>query len=478
MSLGARQRIQGLVFLHADELPQAPTVPFFEKLNEVLERSGFDECLERLCKLFHAAKLGRPSLPPGVYFRMLLLGYLLGLHAERASALQASDTLSLREFLGSGLNESTPDHSTLCRPRQRLDLETHQQVFAGVLARLRAAGLAPGETVGVDATTLAAHAALSTLQRRNTQEGSGECLERLAASAGLETPTQAELLECDRQRQNQSLANQEWEHPVDPDARVARRKDGAPDRAPKAEHAVDLDSGALVGLTVQAADLGDTATLGPTLAAVAEAQGKKPQTVVADQGYPSGATVLALEESGQEPVIPEPKRQPRQGEPGREAERAAVEANRERIAGERGRQLERQRCEQVARSTAPRYATGGMRRIHLRGRSNILKRLLIHACGYNLGVLMRSLPGIGTPRSLQGGGSLAVAALIWPGEGLGKAPERLLSAFSSVWAARPARARARSLARRSLRCVPPRLGGDSDSALYQRAPRSPLIKSG
>ncbi len=200
-----------------------------------------------------------------------------------------------------------------------------------MLERLRAAGLAKGETVGVDATPLEAHAALSTLQRRSTQEGYGEFIERLAKSAGLETPTQAEWLECDRQRQNQSLANQEWEHPVDPDARVARRQDGAPDRAPKAEHAVDLDSGALVGLTVQAADRGDTATLGPTLAAVAEAQGEQPQTVAADKGYHSGATVLALEESGPEPVLPESQRKPRQGEPGREAERAAGEAHREHV---------------------------------------------------------------------------------------------------------------------------------------------------
>ncbi len=222
-----------------------------------------------------------------------------------------------------------------------------------MLERLRAAGLAKGETVGVDATPLEAHAALSTLQRRSTQEGSGEFRERLAQSAGLETPTKEELLECGRRRKNKSLANKEGEHPVDPDARVARRQDGAPDMAHQAEHAVDLDSGALVGLTVQAADRGDPATLGPTLEAVAEAQGEQPQTVVADQGCPSGATVLALEESGQEPVIPEPQRKPRQWEPGQEAERAAGEAHRERVAGERGRQLERQRCEKVARSRAP-----------------------------------------------------------------------------------------------------------------------------
>ncbi len=186
MSLGARQRIQGCVCLPADARPQAPTVPCCEKLHEGLELAGCDECLERLCQPFSATGLDRPALPPGVSCRRLLLGYLLGLHAERASALQASDTLSLREFLGSGLHESTPDHSPLCRPRQRMDLETHKQVFAWVLERLRAAGLAKGETVGVDATPLEAHAALHTLQRRNTQEGYGEFLERLAASAGLE----------------------------------------------------------------------------------------------------------------------------------------------------------------------------------------------------------------------------------------------------------------------------------------------------
>ncbi len=333
-----------------------------------------------------------------------------------------------------------------------------------MLERLRAAGLAKGETVGVDATPREAHAALSTLQRRNTREGYGEFLERLAASVGLEAPTQAELLECDRRRQNQSLANQEGEHPVDPDARVARRQDGAPDRAPQAESAVDLDNGALVGLTVQAVDRGGTATLGPTLAAVAEAQGGKPQTGVADQGCHSGATVLTLEESGQEPAIPEPKRKPRQGEPGREAERTAGEAHRERVAGERGRQLERQRCEQVARSMAPRYATGGLRRVHLRGRHNILQRLLLHACGYNLGVLLLVADGKRyapePARRRLPGRCGANAARRRPREGPGTAPKRVLERLG-----RPA-ARARSLARRSLRCVPPRLGGDSDSAIY------------
>ena len=178
----------------------------------------------------------------------------------------------------------------------------------------------------------------------------------------------------------------------------------------KAEHAVDLESGALVGITVQPADLGDTTTLGATLEATAEALGKAPETVVADKGYHSGAVVLGLEENGQRAVIPEPKRQARKWEEAQEAERAAVESTRERVASEEGRALLRQRSEKVERSMAHMYETGGMRRVYLRGHNNILKRLLVHACGYNLGVLMRSLTGVGTPRSLQGQRSAGVLA--------------------------------------------------------------------
>ncbi len=319
-----------------------------------------------------------------------------------------------------------------------------------MLERLRAAGLAKGETVGVDATPLEAHAALSTLQRRSTQEGSGEFLERLAQSAGLETPTQAELLECDRRRQNQSLAHQEGEHPVDPDARVARRQDGAPDRAPQAEPAVDLDSGALGGLTVQAADRGDPATLGPTLEAVAEAQGEQPQTVVADQGCPSGAPVPALEESGQEPVLPEPQRKPRQGEPGRKAERTAGEAHRERgcrLAAAGPPAGPQQRPEATAH---PRL------RVQL-GRPDAVA----DGDRYAPKPARRRLPG-------RCGANLARRR---PREGPGTASARVLERLG-----RPAaRAHARSLVRRSLRCVPPRLGGNSDSAIYQQALRELLV---
>ncbi len=337
---------------------------------------GFDTQVETLCRPFYAERLGRPSLAPGVYFRLLMLGYLLGIDSERGIALTVSDSLGLRAFLGYELQQSPPDHSTISRTRRRISLETHEQVFGWVLERLREAGLANGRTVAVDATMLFANAALRTLQRKDSKQAYREFVEGLAAASGVPTPTLAELAAFDRKRKGKTLSNQEWESPTDPDARVAKMKDGTTHLAHKAEHAVDVESGALVGATLQAADLGDTATLGATLEAV---------------------------EAGPEAHIPEPQRAQRDFEGQPEAERV-VKANRERVASPEGKCLQKLRTEKVERSLAHMYETGGMRRLHLRGRANIRKRLLVHACGFNLGVLMRSVTGIGTPRTLQGQG--------------------------------------------------------------------------
>ena len=308
MAMGSRKPGQMPMFLASDQLPQAPTTPFFDKLNELLARMGFDACVETLCRPFYAARMGRPSLAPGVYFRLLLLGYLLGIDSERGIALTVSDSLGLRAFLGYELHHNPPDHSTLSRTRRRISLETHEQVFAWVLQQLREAGLAAGQTVGVEATMRFANAALRTLQRKDSQQRYREFVEGLAEAAGVPTPTLAELAACDRKRKGKTLSNQEWESPTDPDARVAKMKNGTPHLAHKAEHAVDLESGVLVGVTLQAADQGDTATLGVTLEAVEAAQPEAPGKVVADKGYHSDAVLLGLEEAGQEAHIPEPHR--------------------------------------------------------------------------------------------------------------------------------------------------------------------------
>ena len=403
MAMGTHTPEQVPIFFTPDQLPQAPTTPFFDKLNELLAQMGFDAYVEKLCRPFYAERMGRPSLAPGVYFRLLLLGYLLGIDSERGIALTVSDSLSLRRFLGCELQQSPPDHSTISRTRRRISLETHEQVFAWVLQQLRAAGLAAGRTVAVDATMLFANAALRTLRRKDSKQGYREFVEGLAEAAGVETPTLTELAAFDRKRKGKTLSNKEWESPTDPDARVAKMKHGATHMAHKAEHAVDLESGAMLAVTLQAADQGDTTTLGVSLEAVAAAQGEDAEQVVADKGYHSAAVLLELEAAGQEAHIPEPQRAERDfaGKP--EAERV-VKGNRQRVASAAGKCLQKQRTEKVERSMAHMYETGGMRRLYLRGRANIRKRLLVHACGFNLGVLMRAVTGIGTPRSLQGQG--------------------------------------------------------------------------
>ncbi len=281
-------------------------------------------------------------------------------------------------------------------------METHEQVFGWVLGRLREAGLARGQAVAVDSTTREANAALETLRRKDTGESYREFVLRLAEEAGEQIATVGERIEYDRGRPGKSLSNKDWESKTDPDAKVAKMKDGGTDMAHKAEHVVDLESGALLGVTVQGAELGDTQTLGQTLAAAEAAQGEKPAEVAADKGYHSDATLQALAADGQESYVPEPKR--KRNWDGKEEVKKTVEANRERVGGERGRELGKQRTEKAERSMAHMYGSGGLRRVYLRGHENIRKRLLIHACGYNLGVWMRSITGIGTPCSLQGQG--------------------------------------------------------------------------
>ena len=235
MAMGTRKPVQAFTFVAVGDLPQAPTVPFYEQLNEVLDEAGFDRFVEDTCSEYYHERLGRPSLPPGTYFRILLLGYLLGLTSERGIALSISDSLSIRAFLGLGLTDSAPDHSTISRTRQRIALEAHSDVFKWVLERLQEAGLAKGSTVGVDATTLQANASLSTLQRKDSGEDYEAFVRRLAEASGLQTPTREEVIEFDRKRKPKKLSNEEWEHPVDPDARVAKMKNGATDLAHKAK---------------------------------------------------------------------------------------------------------------------------------------------------------------------------------------------------------------------------------------------------
>jgi len=429
MGMGRReqQRRQEELWIAHTELPRTVAHPFYEQLNRVLEGRGFDEWVEGQCARFYAEKMGRPSLAPGRYFRLLLIGYFEGIDSERGIAWRAADSLALRSFLGVGLKEMPPDHSTISRTRRLIDVETHQAVFRWVLELLAEKDLLQGKTIGIDATTLEANAALRSIVRRDTGEGYQEFLVGLAQESGIATPTREQLAKLDRKRAGKG-SNEDWVNPHDPEARITKMKDGRTHLAHKAEHAVDLETGAVVAVTVAAGDAGDTATIWETLpqagehiAEVActtnnEEVGERvhpegPLEAVGDKGYHSNDTLQTLREAEVRTYISEPDRGRRCWQDKPEAQQA-VYGNRRRIRGEHGKELLRRRGELLERSFAHAYETGGLRRVHLRGRDNILKRVLIHVGGFNLSLVMRQWLGKGTPRGLQGLSADALLALL------------------------------------------------------------------
>jgi transposase len=417
MAMGKRDRErQDALWVKTADLPESLGHPFYVRLNEVLRDEKFDGFAEEACAAFYADTMGRPSLAPGVYFRCMMVGYLEGIDSERGIAWRSADSLSLRSFLGVGLDENTPDHSTLSRTRRLIDLETHQEVFGWVLTLIARNKLVEGKTLGIDSTTLEANAAMRSIVRRDTGETYREFLTKLARASGIETPTREDLARIDRDRKNKG-SNQDWEHPHDPDARITKMKDGSTHLAHKMEIAADMKTSAVLGVTLQGADKDDRATMPETileatgqLGRVREDDSAGPhlaeaivEEVVADKGYHSDHALAVLEEVGIRTYVSEPKRGRRRWK-GKEDDQRRVRANRRRIKGARGKRLMRRRGELIERPFAHGLETGGMRRVHIKGHDNILKRLLIHMSGVNLSLLLRTRFGVGTPRSLQGAG--------------------------------------------------------------------------
>jgi transposase len=420
MSMGRRRSaVQGEFWIPASTLRQTPGHPFYQRLNAVLDEAGFDRFCEAQCRQFYAAKLGRPSVAPGVYFRMLMIGYFEKLDSERQIAWRCDDSRSLRSFLGIAENKPTPDHSNLSRTRQRIDVETHQAVFDWVLKRLAEHELLKGKVLGVDASTMEANAAMRSIVRNETGESYREFLTALAQESGIETPTAEDLAKFDRKRKGKKCSNDDWHNPNEPDAKITKMKDGTTHLAHKNEHAVDLDTGAIVAPAVHPADEGDPTTLMGTLEQActslqevredpmvrADTSSLYVQDVVTDKGYHSGQTLVNLEEVDLRGYVSEPDRGRRnwtaknaEQQAFKRAEQAAVYRNRRRRKGHRSKRLHRQRAELVERSFEHVRDDGGMRRVHLRGRENIAKRYLIHTAAFNLGLIMRKLTGFGTPK--------------------------------------------------------------------------------
>jgi transposase len=419
MALGRQGERQADLMIGWAELPRSPGHVFYDRLQAVLLEAGFDRFAEGECAPYYASRRGRPSIPPGRYFRMHLVGYFEGIDSERGLEWRCADSLSLREFLRLGTTEPVPDHSWLSKTRARLPVEVHEAVFAWVLQRLAEHGLIKGDRIGVDASTMEANAALRAIVRRDSGEGYREMLKRLAEESGIATPTAEDLIRLDRKRKGKRLSNEDWTSPTDPEARIAKLKDGRTHLAYKPEHAVDLDTGAIVAAEVHPADRGDTATLPGTLAAAeanlaavdAAPTPEDPAELIADKGYHSRDGLKDLDDGVWKSRIAEKRSAGVNRWRGDGEARRAVYNNRARLRSGVAREAFKLRAELVERSFALTLERGGMRRAWLRGRENLRKRYLIHVAGYNLGLVMRLLVGAGTPREFVAGAAAHLLAL-------------------------------------------------------------------
>lgn len=420
MAMGKRRReTQESLFIATDRLPKAAGHPFYERLNQLLADAGFDTWIERRCREHYATdgSAGRPSIPPGVYFRMLLVGYFEGIDSQRGIAWRCADSLGLRRFLGLSLEESSPDHSTLTNTRKRLPAEVFEEVFQFVLSIAALKGLLAGKTVGVDSTTLEANAAMKSIVRKDTGEDWRAYVVRLMREEGLieadREPTDEEVRRYDKGRKNKRVSNDEWQSSTDPESRIAKMKDGRTHLAYKAEHVVDLANELVLAAEIYPADRGDTDTL---LDSVMQAKlnvdaanqragfdGERIEEVAADKGYHAAATLELADKLNLRTYIPEPKRKHDSRWTGKpEGHRTAVVNNRRRTGREKSRKLQRLRSERVERSFAHTCETGGARRSWLRGFADVTKRYLMTAAAHNLGRVLRKLFGVGKPRALQG----------------------------------------------------------------------------
>jgi transposase len=385
------------------ELPKGPGHPFYRRLNALLREHGFDAFVEKACEPYYADTMGRPSIAPGVYFRMLFVGFFEAIGSERGICWRVNDSLSLREFIGLGLTDRCPDHSSLSRIRHRLDTEVMELVFSWMLKVLAENRVLKGKTLGIDATTLEANAAMRSIVRRNGGQTHREYIRQLAEQEcedeGAEPPDDRDARRRDKKR-GKSTRNQDWVSPQDPEAGITRMKNGTTRVAHKVEHGIDMDSGAVVAVTVQAGQTGDSESIQGTLregiVQMAATTGKHPEDLVADAGYDNEQTRFLTELHDLKPYVA--LRQMKRSWTGKGTEETRYKRNQRLNGNPRGKRLQRARGEKVERPFQLLYDRGRLRRLPLRGQENIRKRLLLQAAAYNLSLLLRKRIGSGTPK--------------------------------------------------------------------------------
>jgi transposase len=435
MAMGRKRPVQQSLFVRSDELAPAPRHRFYETLNAVLGEAGFDGFVEALCEphFAEAGSQGRLSTPPGRYFRMLLVGYFEGIESERGICWRVEDSLSLKAFLGYAVHEQPLDHSTLSRLRKRLPVSAYHEVFRFVMRVLNQQGLLQGRVAGVDSTYLRADASMKNIVRRGSGEGYKGYLKRLAKESGIANPTDEDARNFDRKRKKKT-SNTEWSSVTDPEAEIMRLKDGRTRLAYKAEHTIDMETGALLAAEILPATTSDAESIitsidkaNENIAAAQEDDDDEHDDddgsgtltsdsiaeVVGDKGYHKTTTLQRFADEGVRTYIPE-RRQSGQRHwaknGGREAA-VAVYQNRRRVQTPKSKRYQRQRGELLERTFAHVCETGNHRRTRLRGKENVHKRYLLQAAAFNLGLVMRKLVGRGTPRGLADAAARLLFAL-------------------------------------------------------------------
>jgi transposase len=437
MSMGRRGGEQTPMWLSSAALARSPRHRFYEKLNELLLEAKFDRRVEALCApYFEADGPGRPSIVPGVYFRMLFVGYFEGIESERGLEWRCADSLSLRTFLGVSMDKRVPDHSSLSRMRTRLDGQVYDEVFRLVLEIVESKGLLRGKVEGVDSTYLRADASMKSIVRKDTGDDYTTYLKKLCEAQGIQDPTVEDARRMDRKRKGKKSSNKEWQSPTDADARIVRLKDGRTRLGYKVEHVVDLETGAIVAAEVYTGTDADTATLRPSLEAAREnvtaaradaddddapppaaptGASRPTVEVVADKGYHKVQSLLELRRAQYRTYIPAPEQKGKRrfDDKGRMLAREAFHHNQARVRRAKGKALLRQRGEKLERTFAFTCESGAHRRVRLRGRDNVRKRYVLHTAAVNLGLIMRTLYGHGTPRQMADAVLAAIVAATW-----------------------------------------------------------------
>jgi transposase len=399
---------QGELWIESARVSKPKSQGFYSKLNEHLAEMDFARQVWALCAPAYCeeSRGGRPGIDPVVYLKMLMVGFFENLRSERAIAARCEDSLSVRAFLGYGLEESTPDHSSLSVIRQRLGPEIYQGVFEAVLAALKAHGLFRGRHLGIDSSVIEANASLRTLVHRNTEQAYWEYVKELGAQEGVDPEDQGAVRHFDKKRPGRRTSNEEWKNPHDPQAKVGRTKDGACDMIYKPEHVTDLESGAVVQAEVLEGDHADTKALSERVGCavevvnriVANEEDGIVRSLTADKGYFAIEEIAQIQEFDIRTVIGDTNAARRRKEglavPLRKALHRAACA----VKSQSGRALLRKRGMHLERSFEHVLDEGGLRRATLQGTENLTKRYKIAAACFNLSLLMRTLLGVGTPK--------------------------------------------------------------------------------